>query len=167
MLQPALIGGAFMGVLSALPIIRMGNACCCLWMIAGGVVAAYLLQQSHPQPIDAGDGALVGLLSGVIGAFVATLLAIPIDLMFGPMQADFLERVMNNASDVPPQFRTFIEGIRAGTRSAVQIVIEFLFTLFLGMIFATIGGLVGAVLFRRKTPPMTTVDILPPQSPVP
>ena len=45
--QPAVLGGVFIGVLSALPLISAGNCCCCLWVIGGGVVAAYLLQQSQ------------------------------------------------------------------------------------------------------------------------
>ena len=32
-----------MGVLSALPIVSAGNYCCCLWVISGGLVAAYVL----------------------------------------------------------------------------------------------------------------------------
>ena len=51
-----------MGVLSALPIIAAGNLCCCLWVVSGGAIAAYLLQQSQATPIEPGDGALVGLL---------------------------------------------------------------------------------------------------------
>ena len=68
--QPALIGGLVVGVLSALPLISVGNLCCCLWIVSGGVVAAYVLQQNQTAPIAAGDGALVGLLAGVAGAFV-------------------------------------------------------------------------------------------------
>jgi hypothetical protein len=44
-LQPALFGGLFIGVLSALPIINIAN-CCCLWVIGGGVLATYLMQLS-------------------------------------------------------------------------------------------------------------------------
>ena len=65
--QPALIGGLVMGVLSALPIVAAGNLCCCLWIISGGVVAAYLLQQNQSAPVTPGDGALVGLLAGMAG----------------------------------------------------------------------------------------------------
>ena len=54
-----------MGVLSALPLVAAGNLCCCLWVVSGGVVAAYLLQQNQSAPITPGDGALVGLLAGV------------------------------------------------------------------------------------------------------
>ena len=40
--QPALVGGLVMGVLTALPIISAGNLCCCLWVLSGGAVAAYM-----------------------------------------------------------------------------------------------------------------------------
>ena len=89
-LQPAILGGVFIGVLSALPIISAGNFCCCLWVLSGGALAAYLLQQNQSSPVDAGDGAIVGLLAGLIGAVVHTLLSIPIVLFFGPMQAQFM-----------------------------------------------------------------------------
>ena len=49
-LQPALLGGLTIGVLSALPVINLAN-CCCAWILFGGALAAYLMQQSHPEPI--------------------------------------------------------------------------------------------------------------------
>ena len=45
MLMPAVWGGFFIGVLSALPIVGAANLCCCLWVICGGMVAAYLLSR--------------------------------------------------------------------------------------------------------------------------
>ena len=44
MIQPALLGGVAMGVLSALPVINIAN-CCCAWILFGGGLAAYLMQQ--------------------------------------------------------------------------------------------------------------------------
>ena len=64
-LQPAIIGGAVIGVLSALPLISAGNCCCCLWVIGGGAVAAYLLQQHQATPITVGDGAVAGGVKGL------------------------------------------------------------------------------------------------------
>src|SRR3954451_9728462 len=100
--QPALFGGAFIGVLSALPLINLAN-CCCLWVIAGGVLAAYLLQQNHPYPITAADGALVGLLAGLIGGLVGGLLSIPIERAMGPVQQRLLERLVVSNPDIPPE----------------------------------------------------------------
>ena len=73
-------------MLSALPFITSVNVCCCLWVVSGGLVAAYLLQEREPNPIQVGDGALVGLLAGLIGAFVNVVLSIPITLLLAPMQ---------------------------------------------------------------------------------
>ena len=38
-LQPALLGGVVIGVLSALPVINVAN-CCCAWILFGGALAA-------------------------------------------------------------------------------------------------------------------------------
>ena len=68
-----------MGVLSALPLIGpAGNACCCLWVLSGGLIAAYVLQQNTAIAITPGDGVLVGLLAGLIGAVVHTAISIPL-----------------------------------------------------------------------------------------
>jgi len=85
-LQPALYGGVFIGVLSALPLVNLGNCVCCLWVVAGGALALYLMQQNHPYPVTAADGALVGLLAGVIGGVLGALLSIPIQMALGPVQ---------------------------------------------------------------------------------
>ena len=88
--NPVLVGGLVMGVLSALPIISAGNLCCCLWIISGGLVAAYVLQQNQPTPITPGDGALVGLLAGLAGAGIYLVLSIPITFLVAPLQRQVL-----------------------------------------------------------------------------
>ncbi len=97
-LQPALWGGLFIGVLSALPLVNLGNCCCCLWVLAGGALAAYLRQQSLPYQIAAAEGALVGLMAGVVGAIVDTVLSIPLQMAVGPFQQQLMERIMSQQS---------------------------------------------------------------------
>src|SRR4029079_17897430 len=108
--QPALFGGLFIGVLSALPIVNIGN-CCCLWVIGGGVLATYLMQQNHPYPIGAADGALAGLLAGVIGGVLGTLLSIPIEMMMGPVQRQFMEAILSRSQDMPEETRRMLENM--------------------------------------------------------
>src|SRR5439155_23323511 len=140
-----------MGVLSALPLISAGNACCCLWVLSGGVVAAYLLQQNTSTPITPGDGALVGLLAGLIGAVVQTMVAIPIDIIVGPMQRELAARILDMAGTLPPEMRDMIERVSNRNQTLPFMVIgrmvALLFGLCIGRIFATIGGLVGAMIF--------------------
>src|SRR5262245_51375033 len=152
-LQPAVLGGIVMGVLSALPIVNLVNVCCCGWVLFGGALAAYLMQQNHPEPISAGDGAVVGLMAGIVGAFVNTLISIPLAMVAGPFQAQIMERMLENARDMPPEARAILESMRGGTAIGIGIIFSLFLMLFVGSIFGTIGGLLGSLMFRKNAPP--------------
>ncbi len=152
-LQPALLGGLLLGVLSALPIVNLVNACCCLWVLAGGALAAYLLQRGQAAPILTSDGALVGFFSGVIGAVVWQLLTVPVTILMGPVMNRMIERMME-ASDLPENARQVFQTLRENSGfNAARFVLGGIFTLCVSMVFSTIGGLIGAAMVRKKTPP--------------
>lgn len=157
-MQPALLGGVAIGVLSALPVVNLGNFCCCAWVVAGGALAAYLMQQNFPQPVGAGDGALVGLMAGAIGAVVGSVLGIPISMAMGPFQVQLLERVMEGSRDLPPEVREILEqmrggGLAGGAMMGAAFIFSLFFTLFFYSLFGILGGLLGAVMFRKDVPP--------------
>jgi hypothetical protein len=161
-LQPALWGGLFIGVLSALPFVNLGNCCCCLWVIAGGVLATYLRQQNTPFQVAASEGALLGLLAGAIGGIVGALLAIPIDMVLGPLQREFLQRMIESNPEVPAEFRDMMQNASAGgiLRAASAILQVIVYS-----IFGLLGGLLGVALFKKGTPPSPlpgTTEVLPP-----
>jgi len=156
-LQPALLAGVAIGVLSALPVINFVNLCCCAWVVAGGALASNLMQQNHPAPINAGDGAIVGLMAGAIGALVGTVLSVPVAMMMGPFQMQMMERVLQGAQDMPPEVRSILEQMQGGMGGAAAMGIGFVFSLFFSLFFYSIfglfGGLLGALIFRKDAPP--------------
>ena len=163
-LQPALFGGLFIGVLSALPIVNIGN-CCCLWVIGGGVLATYLMQQNHPYPIAAADGALAGLLAGLMGGVLGTLLSIPIEMMMGPIQKQFLEGILTRNQEIPEETRRMLENMSAAGLGGAMIAIKLVLSSSIGALFGMLGGLLGVALFKKKEdlpPPPGSVEILPP-----
>ena len=155
-----------MGVLSALPLVAAGNLCCCMWVISGGAIAAYLLQQNQSTPITPGDGALVGLLAGLIGAFVQFAVAIPIGILVAPMERAMLQRVLDMAGTMPPDMRDMLERYSRSDAEfsfglmILRRVVALMFGLFIGAIFSTVGGVVGAMIFKKDTPP-GVIDIPP------
>jgi hypothetical protein len=159
--QPALYGGLLLGVLSALPLISLGNLCCCLWVLSGGAVAAYLLQASQPSPITPGDGAVVGLLAGLIGSAVQLLVSVPVSLVMGPIQGRIAGRILENAGDLPENMRPMLDALRHGGFSVIGAILGFIVFLCLAIVFSTLGGLIGAAIFKKKTP------VVPPDLPPP
>jgi hypothetical protein len=141
-----------MGVLTALPLISAGNICCCLWVLSGGAAAAYVLQQGQPDPITPADGALVGLLAGLGGAVVYLIVALPVDILLGPMEREMMRRMVENMGGGAEGFRNYAD--RADLMSApVRAAVGFVFWLFIGAIFSTIGGLLGALMFKKSPVP--------------
>lgn len=160
-LQPAVLAGLFIGVLSALPVISAGNCLCCLWVVCGGMLAAYLLQQNQALPIEAADAALTGVLAGIIGAVVASLLAIPIQMLMGPLSADFFRRIADQASDAPPELRHMLEQLGHGGLGVAAVLVGLFFNLVLFSVFGVLGGLLGHAVFRKSSPPPTPAFLEP------
>jgi hypothetical protein len=158
--QPALLGGLFAGVLSALPFVNIAN-CCCLWVIAGGVLAAYIMQQNHPLPVTVGHGAAVGFLAGAFGAIIAFAVEIPIRHFVTPMIPVFGYGGGRADRDLPPEVREVMRNVGPQTfaiiAGALFVVIE--------LVFSTIGGMFGALVFRQGSPP-SEPPLPPPRPPV-
>ena len=162
-LQPALYGGLFIGVLSALPLVSMGNCCCCLWVLSGGALAVYLRQQNSPYEVPASEGALLGLMAGLIGGVVAAVLSIPFQAMTSGMQQQMLERVLSSNPEMPQQTREMLTRLGSGYAfglgvAAIGIVVD--------VVFGLLGGLLGVAIFKKNAPPPPppgTMEVLPPQ----
>jgi ABC-type phosphate transport system permease subunit len=157
-LQPALLGGVTIGVLSALPVINLAN-CCCAWILFGGALAAYLMQQNHPDPIQVGDGAIAGLLAGVIGAFVWLIVSVPISTALAPFQSEMAGRVVRDATDMAPELRALFENLSGAPAIGIGLIFGFVVMLFVSSVFGMIGGLFGALMFKKNQPPVVPPPI--------
>jgi uncharacterized membrane protein len=159
-LQPALLGGLLIGVLSALPFVSILNGCCCLWVILGGVLTSYLLQEQSRVPITGGTAAVAGLQAGMVGAVVAAILGAAVTALMGG--ADQFAQIPQG--DIPPQVAEMMERFR-NMPAAVWYVGPFLAYIVIFPIFSVIGALLGVAIFKKTPPPPPpgTVEILPPE----
>lgn len=163
MIQPVLLGGLFIGVLSALPIVSVAN-CCCLWIVGGGMLAAHLAQQESPYRLSPGRGALVGFLAGVVGAFIWLVLALVLDVVIAPLQERMIDEMLTSTQNMPPEARDWLEMVASRSDSPLRYVAGFFFHLF-GTLFAALGGLLAAVFSKRDLPPALGGPITPPPLP--
>lgn len=165
---PALLGGLLLGFTSAVPILNCGNCLCCAWIIAGGLLASYLYLQSYPStlpPLTYGEGAVLGMLTGVIGGLIETIVRIPFTILsLHPSWQDMAEvREALSDPDVPPFLRDLVLiFLESGTLTAGAILMNLVFTLFFGVVFATLGAILGVALFQKRPAPF-----VPPPGPPP
>jgi hypothetical protein len=164
LIQAGLLGGVFIGVLSSLPVISLAN-CCCLWVITGGMLAAYV-DQGPGRPTAVARGAVDGLVAGVVGAFVWLIASLALDVVLGPLQERLLSSVLESNADMPPEVREWLESVSDRSAGAFRYVAGFMFHLVAGLIFATLGGLLGAKPFWREGVP-PALGGPPPPPPLP
>jgi len=148
--QPALLGGLFIGVLSSLPVV---NYCCCLWVIAGGVLVVYLQQQATPTPVATGDAAISGLIAGAIGGVIVSIVSGLLMRAGGPIA---LEEIRNQSAQIPPEVMSFLENLFSGSGITLILMMLLVCVPIYG-ILSMLGSLLGLAFFRKKTPPQPQV----------
>ncbi len=157
--RPALLGGVTIGVLSALPFVMVGNCCCCAWILLGGGLSAYLMQQDHPEPVEVGDGAVVGLMAGACGAVVWLVLSPLIHTFMAPVQSGLDQQLLRDSTSLPPAMRDMLQSAQSAPAIGLGLVFSFLVMLAVTTMFGMLGGIFGALLFRRTPPPVVPPPI--------
>lgn len=132
-LKPAILGGLIVGILSSIPLI---NYCCCIWGIGGGLLAGMIYIKGSPAPVSAGEGAVVGALTGVVGALIYLILGVPVAYLIsgGGAVEDQLR-----ASGLSVPFSGLLLFVVAGLIGAVILAI-----------LAVLGGLLAVPLFEKR-----------------
>jgi hypothetical protein len=147
-LQPALLGGLFIGVLSSLPLVRYGNACCCLWVVAGGLVTVYLQRQNPPAPNSSAafEAVLGGVIAGMVGAVIELVLAA---LLGGHPSAGEMQQIMDQFPQIPLEMRERVVQTVDERGSMFLAALSLVFIMPVYAIFSVAGALLGLALFKK------------------
>ena len=144
---PALLGGLFIGVIASLPVV---GVCCCLWCVCGGMLTAYLQQQNRPDPLETADAVLGGVLAGVIGALIASIVPIVLVSLGGGSFEELVQQALSENSEIPEEWRRRLTTFMSGRNIAVLI---FVVNIPVYAVFSMLGSLLGVAFFRKKTLP--------------
>ena len=151
-IQPAVAGGMFLGILSSLPFIGLANCLCCMWVLLGGGIAAVLLTKQRPSGITYGDAAFVGVLSGLFGSIVGTVVHIPMNIISNrllgsePQQVEELLQRMG----VEGPMRDWMLRVMSGELSALTILFTFFSYLLTWSLFAMIGAILTVAILNKR-----------------
>jgi hypothetical protein len=164
MLTPAVVGGIVIAGGSSIPFLNFLNCFCCAWVVLGGMVASYMYIRESPQRVTLGDGAILGAYAALAGSLFGTLLSIPFKLMM-PGKASMIRDRLESVN-MPEEVRSFVlKMIASGGLSVIGLIFQFFAWLIIGLIFATLGGIIGAAAFEKRKNGGTLPP--PPQPPFP
>lgn len=141
------------GILST-SVLGMINLLCCAGVIIGAMVGVWHYTEENRLTIPSNQGALIGALSGVLGAVIAGLLnqlLIAIGLDFATaFQESMLQRFGMSAEQLE-QMQQAQEG------GAIWVIVGTLFNVVLFAIFGALGGAIGASVFQKGDSPPASV----------
>jgi hypothetical protein len=145
-LKPAIIGGVVVGLLSAIPFVNLANICCCLWALLGGALASYMFIKSSPDPVKAGDGALLGVMAGAIGGLIYIVVGIPLAILLGTVINGVIISMLRNSN---PEMAYQMQRQLVAQTIIGKIVSGFIWAILL-IVFSTLGGLLGVVILEKR-----------------
>jgi hypothetical protein len=128
--------GLVTGLLSVIPVVNWLNCLFCGWMLLGAGLSVKLVSDKAGVTIEPGEGALIGLFTGLVTGVFS-----------GAVQAGIQAVMRQNA------FAAFGgESPFGGQSVAVMAAVQFCASAVLFPLFGTLGGLLGAVIFKKGPP---------------
>ncbi len=147
--QSIILGGLVAGLLST-SYLGLINILCCAGVIIGALVAVWHYTDSNELTISAGQGAVLGLLTALVGSVISLVLNY-IVISFG-VRSDqaMLEFFINRFGDsMPPEsYDQLIEQLETPITLATYLK-SALWGILGSAVFGTIGGAIGAVIFKK------------------
>lgn len=141
--QSSLIGVAVTGGLSS-SYVGMVNTCCCFGVILGALVAVYYYTVHTTGAVPAGDGAMLGMVSGVGGALLAAFIEMGMRVV-GVGVRGALERVVRMAPGAFHDLKPMVHGHEAW--GALWMIVEMGAEMIVFGVVGAVGGAVGTALF--------------------
>lgn len=164
----AVLGGIISGATIGLPVLDLLNCACCAGVMLGGFLAVFFAvkDQGNLEPrLSKSDALQLGVLSGIVGAVVGTILhammlAVAGDVVIQIFSSVFEDPDVRNSLPGP-----FVEALdelfqSQGEVSFIDLLGHLFLWLILAPLFGLAGGLIGYSLLQKKSD-------LPPSFPPP
>ena len=135
--KSATLAGVALGVLFVIAaVVRNVSWVPFVLPLLGGMLAAYLA--GRRSPVTAGEGAKYGAIAGAIGGLMLVLIGAPLVYF-----------IVRSHVDIEAQMRQ--SGFSSPMSGFLLLIVYTLVHAVIGVLIATVGGLLGALIFGRRT----------------
>ncbi len=155
LLKPTLIAGLIAGIIVSIPILGGVLTCCvCIKFWAPGVLGVLLYNKAAKPlgyPVRAGDGALVGMVSGVFAGITHSIINVAKMAIVGnAAEQARIDEALAGLSPDQQWLADWIRGVLASSQSIGGMIIMLLIATFLFALFSAISGMVAAMVAGSK-----------------
>jgi hypothetical protein len=177
--KASLMAGVITAIVVSTPYLDKVNACCCVLVVAGGLLAAWILQSDSAGTASTGRCGVAGLLAGFVGGVLGVpLTALVSRLAYGVAgleeNAETLlgqaRQAMEGAGPLPPGFEPLMESLVRATVGLDVGPMTFVIAIGEGVVFAffgLLGGLLGGMLLGHREGPRDPLAGFAPEPPPP
>ncbi len=159
-LVPVFIGGLAMTATAVIPMLNLINCLCCAGIMGGAILGVWFYKKNFPADaiFTVGDGAVIGALSGLVGAgLTAIIQALQFGIMSGGSvqfeeELDEALQQMESAGQDPAALeaaREFITQMVTNPMMFFLVILVASMVIFVG--FGALGGVIGGNIFKTKT----------------
>ena len=173
MIKATAIGGLSAAVLSSIPFVGCLNVACCSLLIGGGFLAAFMYSrevEAAGGSFAVGNGAAVGLVTGgfyAVGTAVVRAITMMVIDASPSEQFELFREQLENSGNLPPEMLDTLEQVSdflVESGGGLLFIIGLFFSLLLGAVFCTVGGLIGGAVFKKDPLAAAPAAPAPPQA---
>ena len=155
---PVIISAFFMLVMSLFPVINLLNLLCCAGIILGGAAGTWYYArqlEKSGQVIQNKDGMMIGLLAGIISAFIYVIFSTMIIMLSKQNPVELVYKMTEQYGfNIPPEsekmLRTVYEDYQKNGFSPIMIGVELFSRIVSHCIFGPLGGLLAASIINKR-----------------
>ena len=151
--QAVILGALVSALTDSIPLLSFVNVFCCIGIASGGFVTLWLLHRQNPEKeyFTTPEVIHLGLLTGIIGAFLSFVFQYIVFLWIGNWQVQWLLNAMNNMEELPPLWEKMYEELQRPEYQGFAGVAILVRNLIIFPIFTFLGALITNKIFIRKT----------------
>jgi len=155
---PVIISAFVMLVMSLFPVINLLNLLCCAGIILGGAAGTWYYArqlEKSGQVIQNKDGMMIGLLAGIISAFIYVIFSTMIIMLSKQNPVELVYKMTEQYGfNIPPEsekmLRTVYEDYQKNGFSPIMIGVELFSRIVSHCIFGPLGGLLAASIINKR-----------------
>ena len=155
---PVIISSFVMLFISLFPVINLLNVLCCAGIVIGGASGTWYYARQLEKAgdfIQNKDGIMIGLLAGIISAFIYVIFSTTIIMLSGQNPVEMIYKMTDiYGIALPPETQQILNSVHGEYQrngfSVVMIGVELTSRIITHCIFGPIGGLLVASIFNKR-----------------